>query len=242
LKAMILAAGMGSRLKELTIDTPKCLMSAGGKTMLEHTVDRLKRAGVKEIVINLHHFHEQIRDFCRRSNYFGINLSFSYEEELLETGGGLQKVRSYFSDVEYFILHNSDVYTDLDLNKLIDYHAQTKNCLASLAVNGRETKRPLLFTKAGALAGWRSKAVSREELVGAAEGLEEKGFCGIHVISNRFFEFNENPLKSYSIIGSYIEAARKGELINALSIDDNYWIDVGTPEKLNQLDQDLNLP
>jgi len=241
LKAMILAAGMGSRLKELTRDTPKCLMSAGGKTMLEHTVDRLRRAGVKEIVINLHHFHEQIKDFCRQNNYFGVNLSFSYEEELLETGGGLQNVRSYFSDVECFILHNSDVYTDLDLNKLVECHVQTKNCLATLAVNGRKTSRPLLFNKAGALAGWRSKAASREELVGTAEGLKEKGFCGIHVISNKFFEFNENSSKSYSIIGSYIEAARKGELINALSIDANYWIDVGTREKLNQLNQDLSI-
>jgi len=242
LKAMILAAGVGSRLKELTSDKPKCLVKAGTKTMLEHTVDRLKSAGVREIVINLHHFHEQVKAYCRQNNYFGVNISFSYEEELLGTGGGLQKVKSFFSDVDSFLLHNADVYTDLDLKKLINFHADNKGLLASLVVNGRTTSRPLLFAADGALAGWRSKNASMEELVGATdEGLQEKGFCGIHLISSRIFEFNNNSNKSYSIISSYLQAVREGQLIKAFPIDAHYWIDMGTPEKLEQLKNDISI-
>src|SRR6056297_57245 len=145
MKAMIFAAGIGSRLQPLTWEKPKALVEVGGKTMLEHTILHLKHYGIRSIVINVHHLAGQIRQFVEQNEGFGLDIALSDEtEQLLDTGGGLKKASWFFKDEEPFIVHNVDVLSNLDLNQLYQYHLR-QHALATLAVRQRESSRYLLF-------------------------------------------------------------------------------------------------
>ena len=233
MKAMIFAAGVGSRLKELTRATPKCLMEVGGKTMLERVVDRLKGVGVTAVAINTHHHAEQVTDFIKSRGYFGIEVIISHEPVLLDTGGGLRKVASFFAGEEPFLVHNADIYSDLDLARLVEVH-RSKNAVGTLAVMKRPSKRGLYVDSQHHLIGWT------QEEKPAPEEAALYSFCGISVASHEVFSHMPRE-GAFSIISSYLFAARAtnrvyGELVTGVD-----WTDIGTPEQLEALRGRINL-
>ncbi len=233
MKAMIFAAGVGSRLKELTRATPKCLMEVGGKTMLERVVDRLKEVGVTAVAVNTHHHAEQVTDFIKSRGYFGIEVIISHEPVLLDTGGGLLKVAPFFAGEEAFLVHNADIYSDIDLARLVEVH-RTKNAIGTLAVMKRPSKRGLYVDSQHHLIGWT------QEEKPAPEEATLYSFCGISVASHDIFSHMPGE-GAFSIISSYLSAARAtnrvyGELVTGVD-----WTDIGTPEQLEALRGRINL-
>ena len=231
MKAMILAAGLGTRLGKLTEKTPKCLMKAGSLTMLEHVVERLRKAGVDQIVINLHYLAEQIQDFVRQHSSFGLEVRFSYEPEILGTGGGLRKVRQCFSGSEPFLVCNSDIYTDADFADMVAAH-RSSGAIATLAVTDRKEGSYLLFGEDNRLIGWQKGDGARELIVANPAVANPLAFCGLQVISPAIFEYMEGARGAFSIISTYIEAARAGKSVKPFRIDNSFWLDMGTPENL----------
>jgi NDP-sugar pyrophosphorylase family protein len=227
MKAMIFAAGVGSRLKELTRATPKCLMEVGGKTMLERVVDRLKEVGVTAIVVNTHHHAEQISEFIKSKAYFGIEVLISHEPSLLDTGGGLRKVAPFFSGEEAFLVHNADIYSDIDLSLLVNEH-RSKNAIGTLAVMERPSKRGLYFDSAHHLVGWteEERALPKDAYLSS--------FCGISVASHEIFSHMPHD-GTFSIISSYLSAARATGRVYGKRFADVAWTDIGTPEQLEAL-------
>jgi MurNAc alpha-1-phosphate uridylyltransferase len=231
MKAMVFAAGVGSRLGELTKATPKCLMQAGGKTMLEHVIDHLKAVGVTEVAINLHHHPEQIKQLVAQKSSFGLQVVFSQEQELLNTGGGLKNLRSFFEGEERFIVHNSDVYCTHSLALLVDEH-RNRGALATLAVMKRSSKRGLFFDSEMRLAGWT------EEKMPVPDTMQLRAFGGISVCSGEIFQFMDER-SSFSIIEPLLRASRATGRVVGHEIDANTWIDIGTPEQLAVLQKRL---
>ncbi len=231
MKAMILAAGLGTRLRPLTNTRPKALVEIDGKPLLELVLETLIAASVTDVVINLHHFPEQIRRFLESRQNFGINISYSEEPELLDTGGGLKKASSFLAGEEAFILHNVDVLSNIDLQQMVAEHRASKS-LATLAVKQRKTSRYFLFDEEGVLCGWKSVSGNQTKMARKAKGaLLERAFCGIHVISPEIFE-KLHEEGAFSIVDSYLRLAGAGEQIKAFRADDYDWRDVGKLEEL----------
>ncbi|MBX7136939.1 MAG: nucleotidyltransferase family protein [Oligoflexia bacterium] len=230
---MILAAGFGTRLGAIGKTTPKCLVEAGGKAMLEHVAQRLKLAGVTELVINLHHLGDQVKSFVERRGNFGVQVTFSHEATILGTGGGIKAARKFLADAPYFLVHNGDVYSEFDLAALAQTHVATR-ALATLAVMTRETSRPLLFTPEGRLAGWQGGTGS-SEIIGDESTLIKRAFSGIHILSREIFEYMDQQSGEFSIISTYMRAVKAGAQIAACETGNSFWIDIGTPEKLQEL-------
>ena len=233
MKAMILAAGKGSRLGELTQHTPKCLVDIGGTTMLEHVVERLKRVGVTQLVINLFHLKAEVRAFVEARNGFGLPVDFSDEAVLLGTGGGLKAARAYLEGEESFIVHNADIYCECDLQPLLTQHASS-GALATLAVLERPTTRYLLFQR-GELCGWENTKQGDSKLVRGAPPFDRVGFSGIQIVHPRFFSFLEAFEGEFSIIPAYLAAAAAGQKVQAWNMGGGYWIDMGKVQELHEL-------
>lgn len=231
MKAMILAAGLGTRLGEITKTKPKCLVEVGGKSMIEHTLDALLRAGIKDVVINLFHLGEQVREYCSSLSCPGLTLHFSPENKLLGTGGGLLHAKDFFGEDEDVIVHNADIYSSIDLGEMFRMHREKKS-LATLAVMSRPSRRTLFFDARNNLSGWRTD--QRQE-VDAGGDLREYAFCGVQVVSMRLLKWLREETPPFSIITSYMKAAAEGEKVEAFPVDGSFWIDVGTPEKLEEL-------
>jgi MurNAc alpha-1-phosphate uridylyltransferase len=231
MKAMIFAAGIGSRLKEYTKNSPKCLMDIGGITILEHVIQKLKAVGVTVVVINLHHFPEQITEYLKRNNNFGLTINLSYEAELLDTGGGLKRAREHFEQDEDFFVHNSDIYCSQDLSTLLALH-QKQGAVATLGIMRRESKRGLFFNSENQLIGWT------EETVAAPVESKLYAFSGISICSGRIFDFM-NSCDKFSIIESYLSASRATGKVFGSEIALENWVDIGTPEKLTSLKKRL---
>ncbi len=234
MKAMVFAAGFGSRLKAITETLPKCLVEVAGKTMLEHVVDRLKVAGVSEIVINLHYRGEQIRSYVTSRNSFGITVHFSDESEILGTGGGLKKAARYFEGEDCFIVHNSDVYSDVDLGSMVAAHRKAA-AVATLGVMSRPSDRVLLFDESGDLLGYQNKKEGNRSVVRESAAQTGLGFSGIQVCSPSVFDFMEDETGQFSTIRIFMKAAKAGKAVRLFRMDDSYWIDMGTPERLEEL-------
>jgi NDP-sugar pyrophosphorylase family protein len=247
MKAMILAAGLGTRLRPLTNDRPKALVAVAGHTLLEIALDRLRAVGVREVIINAHYYREMIVDFLKANNNFDMHIEVSCEKELLDTGGGLKKAAHFFLDPttteEPFLLHNVDVISTIDLTRMIDFHLK-HNALVTLAVQERATSRHLLFDEDGQLCGRRisrdsNEEAVRNELVSPVLHQQPLAFSGIHVISPRLFaKMTEEG--AFSIIDAYLRLAALGERIVAFRADEYYWRDLGRPESIAQADRDLN--
>jgi MurNAc alpha-1-phosphate uridylyltransferase len=233
-KAMILAAGLGTRLGKITDATPKCLVNIGGKTLLEAVVENLQRAGVQEIVINLHHLAAQVQTFVEQRKNFGLRIHFSHEPQILGTGGGLKQARQWLGEENFFV-HNADIYSTVNLQALRTAHEKS-GAIATLAVMKRETDRALVFTQHGNLVGWDNAKENKSDLLGQGERF---GFSGIQIVSPKLFEFMEQEQGSFSIIRPYMKAARAGLDIKAFEMTDAYWIDAGTPERLEKLRSDI---
>lgn len=243
MKAMILAAGLGTRLRPLTDDRPKALVEIAGRTMLEITLGRLREFGIQEVIVNAHHFADRIVEYLKAHEDFGMRIEVSCEDVLLDTGGGLKKATPFFLETgrqqdEPFILHNVDVLTTIDLGKMLRAHEE-RGALATLAVQTRETSRYLLFDERLQLCGRRAGREGAPELVRPASRVEALAFCGVHVISTRFLRMiTEEGV--FSILTPYLRLAALGEKIVAYRADDYYWRDLGKPEQVRQAEQDLN--
>jgi NDP-sugar pyrophosphorylase family protein len=268
MKAMILAAGLGTRLRPLTDNRPKALVEVAGRTLLEITLSRLSSFGVRDVIINVHHFPDMILDYLKARNNFGLHIEISREESLLDTGGGLKKASWFFLQdsaraEEPFILHNVDVISTIDLRRMAEFHNE-KQALATLAVQHRKSSRQLLFDRDLHLCGRRASPDQAPELVrsnplktlreGTAsavpKSVESPGalasdvrwqafaFSGIHVISPRLLHLMEEQ-GVFSIIDVFLRLAARGEKILAFPADDAYWRDLGKPADLAQAAKDL---
>ena len=232
MKAMILAAGLGTRLKEITQTTPKCLVEAGGMTMLERTIRALKAADVDFVVVNLHYLSEKVVEFFSSNQFDEVSVNFSHEHDLLGTGGGIQHASRFFDDCDCFIVHNADVFSSIDLKAVVKRHREA-GALATLVVMERRSSRTLLFDHSGQLVGWKTgDKVEPEGL--SLDGLKERAFTGIQVISPGIFSYMAGETAPFSIISSYMKAASQGERILEYDATGSTWIDVGTVEKLEE--------
>src|ERR1700716_3566623 len=185
MKAMILAAGLGTRLRPLTDSRPKALVEVAGRTLLEITLERLRSFGIHEVIINVHHFAGMILDYLKTKDNFGMRIEVSREEVLLDTGGGLKRAAWFFREgSDPFILHNVDVISTIDLQRMVQFHTENQ-ALATLAVQDRETSRYLLFDEQLQLCGRRSGQGQKPELVRSSGQVQALAFAGIHVISPR---------------------------------------------------------
>lgn len=230
---MILAAGLGTRLRPLTNTRPKALIEINHVPLLEIVLQRLISFGVSEVIINVHHFPSQIADFLKAKSNFRIRIELSYEEQLLDTGGGLKKVSYFFDDGQPFFVHNVDILSEIDLNKLYRQHV-AKGCLVTLAVNKRKTSRYLIFDAEDKLCGWKSLQKNITVMTRTPKGkTTDLAFCGIHVISPRIFNMMTEQ-GAFSIVKTYLRLAGMGESILASRVDSYAWQDVGSLEKLQQ--------
>ncbi|MDO5523793.1 MAG: nucleotidyltransferase family protein [Bacteroidia bacterium] len=241
MKALIFAAGLGTRLKPLTNSMPKAMVPVNGKPLLWHTIQKLKAAGFDEIIINVHHFAEQIIDYVQANDNFGIRIEFSDErEQLLDTGGGIKKASSFFNDGKPFLVHNVDILSNLDLNKILDYHKDNES-IATLCVSNRKTSRYLLFDENNRLKGWiNEKTGEIKSPVPAfnSNNYRKLAFNGIHILEPRIFShFTYFPDK-FSVIDFYLSACNKMN-INGFEPDDFSMIDVGKPDSLEKAEQFL---
>lgn len=237
MKAMIFAAGLGTRLKPLTDHMPKALVPVAGHPMLEHVILKLKAAGVTEAVINVHHFAGQILDFLKANQDFGIKIRISDETgQLLDTGGGIKKAAPFFD--EPFLVHNTDILSNVDLKAMYEYHCTSSND-ATLLVSPRKTVRYLLFDTDKRLCGW----VNKDTLQTKPEGFvyrpdiqEEYAFGGIHVISPSLFNYMNDWEGKFSIMDFYLQTCRTAQLGGYLK-EDLQLIDIGKPDTLEKAEE-----
>jgi mannose-1-phosphate guanylyltransferase len=239
---MILAAGLGTRLRPLTNDRPKALVEVAGRTLLEITLARLRAFGIREVIVNVHHFADQVVEYLKANANFGVRIEISREEILLDTGGGLKKAAWFFLDDparadEPFLLHNVDVISGVDFAAMVQAH-NARRALATLAVQKRESSRQLLFGEGLQLCGRRAGRDREPEIVRPSPRLEPLAFSGIHVISPRLLPMmSEDGI--FSIVASYLRLAGHGEKILGFRADEYYWRDLGRIEDLQQAEQDL---
>ena len=236
---MVLAAGLGTRLRPLTDDRPKALVEIAGRTLLEITLDRLRGFGIREVIINVHHFADMMVEYLKTHDNFGMKIEISREDDLLlDTGGGLKKAAWFFEgETDPFILHNVDIISTIDLEAMVRVHRETE-ALATLAVKDRKTSRYLLFDEGRQLCGRRAGTDGPAEIVRPADRMEALAFSGIHVISPRLLQvLTEEGV--FSIINSYLRLSADGEKILAFRTDEFYWRDLGKPPSLVEAAQDL---
>ncbi|MDR3141821.1 MAG: nucleotidyltransferase family protein [Tannerellaceae bacterium] len=237
MKAMILAAGLGTRLKPITDNIPKAMAPVNGKPMLERLILKLKTAGFREIVINIHHLGEQIIDFLTANDNFGVKIKISDERDyLLDTGGGIKHAAGFLAESgEPFLVHNVDILSNVDLKAFYNHHLET-NSLATLLVSKRDTSRYLLFDKDSKLCAWHNRDTG--EIKSFFPDFDPQryagyAFGGVHVISPQLFEWMEEWTGKFSIINFYLSVCAKTN-IRAYSPDGLQLIDIGKPEALSQ--------
>lgn len=231
MKAMILAAGLGTRLKPFTDKHPKALAIVNGKTLLQRNIEYLKGYGFKDIIVNVHHFADQIIQLLKENNGFGSHITISDETEaVLETGGGIKKAAWFFETEQMpFLVMNADILTDLDLEEMWLYH-QKQQSLVSLAVSERDTSRYFLFNAGGVLCGWRNVKTGEERLSRASDHYFHKAFSGIQIISPEIFSLIGQKGK-FSMVEVYLDLA-KSHQIRSFEHRAAKFIDVGKPESL----------
>jgi len=231
---MIFAAGNGTRLKPLTNNKPKALVKIGGITLLERNIRFLKKYGINDITINVHHFSQQIIDFLKQHNFFDVSISVSNEsDELLGTGGGLKKAIPFLNGNEDILIINTDILTNINLNSLFSFHNNSKS-LSTLVVRKRTTSRYLLFDNNNYLTGWeniktRERKIVRPETINTSKPY---AFSGIQVISPKILSLiTENGF--FSIIDLYLRLA-VNEKISSFIDNDSLWMDAGKYSEINK--------
>lgn len=236
---MIFAAGLGTRLKPLTDTMPKAMVTVDGKPLLWHAIHKLKTAGFDEIIINVHHFAEQIIDYVQANQKFGIRIEFSDERELLlDTGGGIKKAAWFFDDDKPFLIHNVDILSNIDLKKLYFAHSKA-DTIATLVCSVRQTSRYLLFNQNNYLTGWMNeKTGETRSPFKNFDPLDYRklAFSGIHILNPLVFKHMNNFPDRFSIIDFYISICGK-EKIGAFIPDQLKLIDVGKIDSLNEAEK-----
>lgn len=241
MKAMILAAGLGTRLRPLTNDRPKALVEVASRTLLEITLARLRTFGITEVIVNVHHFADMVVDYLKQNSNFGMRIEISREDILLDTGGGLKKAAWFFLEDstnrnEPFILHNVDVISTIDLARMSQFHQESR-ALATLAVRDRETSRYLLFDERMNLCGRRTGKDRQSEIVHPSASPQALAFSGIHIISPRIFD-KLTEEGAFSIVATYLRLAAQGKTISGFRADEYYWRDLGRSESIAQAERD----
>lgn len=224
MKAMVFAAGLGTRLRPITNHRPKAMVEVGGQPMLKLVLDRCHLAGITEVVVNVHYLPQVIKDFLK-TYQTDMKIMISDEtDEILETGGGLLKAKDFFNEGEAFLVANVDVLTNIDIEQFVQEH-QRLGGIVTLAVRDRDSKRKLLFDKDGKLIGRANGNLRGQELA----------FSGYHIVDPKIFQY-ANRSGKFSIIDWYLDICRK-ESIYAYQHQQDIWVDIGTPEKLEQANQ-----
>lgn len=233
MRAMILAAGLGTRLKPWTDHHPKSLAVVNGKSLLQRNVEYLQEHGIRDVVVNVHHFADQIIEAIETNKGWGSNITISDESgEVLETGGGLKKAGWYFEKETEFVLMNADVLTDMPLDEMISYHKEMRP-LATLAVSERESSRYFLFNSAANLCGWKNTKTGEEKMVREELfGLQQKAFSGIHVLDSSIFNLISRSGK-FSMVDVYLDLAPQFA-IKYFDHSSYQFIDVGKPESIEK--------
>lgn len=221
MEGFILAAGLGTRLRPLTNDRPKALVEVGGMTLLERTIRRLEEAGIRHIVVNVHHFADKVIDFVNTHTWQARTDISDERDLLLDTGGGLKHAAPLFSGRDNILIHNVDILSDIDL-QAVERHHRSEGNLVTLCVSRRKTKRLLAFDERGLLVGR------------ADEGL---AFSGISIVSPELFALLPEADRPYPVIDEYIRLSQAGHRIGAYLHDPAHWLDVGKPETLKQAEQ-----
>jgi len=238
MKAMIFAAGLGTRLLPLTAQKPKALIEVYGIPMLGRLIQRIKSVGIDQIIINTHHFPDQIKTYLDQNKNFDIEIAISDEQQdLLDTGGGLAQARWFLEGSGPFLVHNVDIFTDLDLSGMIENHIKHKP-LVTLAVRHRDSSRYLLFNEQMDLNGWLNEKTKETILVDQpAVPLKKLAFSGIHVIDPGIFDYFKEARPS-RIINRYLEIANQ-ERIMGFEHDDGYFVDMGSGKGLKKAEKYL---
>jgi NDP-sugar pyrophosphorylase family protein len=230
MKAMIFAAGLGSRLKPWTDHHPKALAVVNGKSLLQRNIEYLQKHGIEEVIVNVHHFADQIIAAIEKNKGWGSKVTISDEtDSVLETGGGLKKAAWYFADGNDFVVMNVDILTDMDLTAMILRHKEQKP-LATLAVSNRDTSRYFLFDEQHILSGWRNVKTGEEKIVRPDKTLIQKAFSGIHVISPLLLALIKQEGK-FSMVDVYLDLAKE-RVISSYDHTGAHMIDVGKPESI----------
>jgi len=236
MKALLLAAGLGTRLRPFTLHHPKALAMVNGKSLLQRNVAYLQSHGIKDVIVNVHHFANQIIDAIETNKGWGSNITISDETDaVLETGGGLKKAAWYFEKEESFVVMNVDMLTDMPLTEMIQQH-QTNQPLATLAITDRASSRYFLFNPNNQLCGWRNTATLEEK--GAVltyteeqkQSLQQKAFSGIHIINTSIFKLIQQEGK-FSLVDVYMSLC-KDNVIEGFGHSNSLLIDVGKPESI----------
>jgi NDP-sugar pyrophosphorylase family protein len=228
MKAMVLAAGLGTRLKPLTDTRPKALVELSGRTLLEITLRRLRAFGIQDVIVNVHHFADMVVDYLSAHDNFGMRIAVSREDVLLDTGGGLKKAAWFLDGAEPFLLYNVDVLSNIDFARMLAFHREHE-ALATLAVKDRDSSRYLIFDEKLNLCGRQPERDPKRASF---------AFSGIHVISPRLLQLLPDEAV-YSIIPPYLDLAAHGEKILAFRADEFYWRDLGKPKDLEAAAEDI---
>ena len=232
MKALILAAGLGTRLQPITQHTPKALAIINDITLLEILIKRLKRFGIEEIIINIHHFADQIVDFVEEHKQFGININFSDErDKLLDTGGGIKNAEWFLNDGNPFLVHNVDVISTIDLNDFADHHKKY-GYLATLAVRKRKTSRYFLFNDKEVLCGWKNIYTGKQIITNQSPIIHPLAFSGIHIISPEIFNLIDRTGR-FSIVDEYLRLSDNYKICSYRH-DNTEWLDLGSVEDLKK--------
>lgn len=233
MKAFILAAGLGTRLRPMTENIPKALVEINGKPLLQILIERLKQSDYTEIVVNVHHFADLIIDFLNTHQNFGVDIEISDErEQLLDTGGAILHAQKFLAEVPYFLVHNVDILSDIDFSKITKHHVKS-GALATLAVRDRDSSRRFLFDKNLHLKGWQNEKTNEKILLTEIEQLTPLAFSGVHIISSEIFK-HIKQVGNFSIVETYLNLAKTFD-IRGFRHDDDVWLDVGTPKQLEML-------
>lgn len=240
MNALILAAGLGTRLGEYTSDRPKALVQVAGRTMLEHQLRHLRAAGFDRFVINIHHFAASVREFLEANGNYGLDIRLSDESDLLlDTGGGIRKAMRMFDNEEPVLVHNVDIFSGVDLKALYCGHVES-GADATLVVAERSTSRYLYFDDGSMLRGWSNEKTGQVRSPYSdfdKTAFLPRAFQGIHVVSRSLLPLlDEIPEPKFSITDFYVDNAARLRLRSVLS-DYNNWVDAGKPEALERAAQ-----
>ena len=236
MRAMILAAGLGTRLKPLTDSTPKALVKINDHTLLELQINKLKSEGFDQIIVNVHHFGDVIKEYLKQNNFFNCSIEISDEsEKLLDTGGGLKKASHFFPDGKPFLVYNVDILSNINLKKLMDFHLASKG-IATLAIQDRESSRKFLFDKNKILYGWMNYKTG-EKIITRDERSEffAYSFSGVQIVDPKIFEYFPDK-NVFSLIELYLIAAKKEKIFGYVHSEDE-WIDFGKMENLSEAEK-----
>jgi MurNAc alpha-1-phosphate uridylyltransferase len=234
LQAMILAAGLGTRFKPWTDHHPKALAVINGKSLLQRNIEYLQQYGITNVVVNVHHFADQITNAINKNNGWGSSISISDETDVvLETGGGLKKAAHFFTS-DTIVVFNVDILTDLDLDSMIRYHLQHQP-LSTLAITNRTTSRYFLFDENNTLCGWRNTKTGEEKIVRQAGQYMQKAFSGIHVIDKKLLSAIRQEGK-FSMVDAYLDLAAT-QIIKGYDHSGSRFIDVGKPDSVAAAEQ-----